>query len=114
MKQLFISLSVAAIVLTGCTATKSASGDIGTKEVLPAGADGSSPEKAIVIQEKTEGAGVDAEYAWLKKYYPGYTFIGQTLDFSKDGRPYDVMHIKTAEGKKKDVYFDISNYYGKW
>src|ERR1700730_6082618 len=33
--------------------------------------DGSSYENAVVIKEKTETAGVDAEYKWCAVHYPG-------------------------------------------
>jgi hypothetical protein len=75
--------------------------------------DGSSYEKAIVINETGETSGVADEYAWLKEHYPGYHFKQQSLCFSKKGEPYDVLSIITAEGKDKLVYFDISKFFGK-
>jgi predicted Zn-dependent protease len=75
--------------------------------------DGSGYEKAIVIKEKTEKKGIDAEYQWLRKHYPGYTLISQSLNF-KNNKNYDILSIKTNDGEKKDVYFDISNFFGKW
>jgi hypothetical protein len=74
---------------------------------------GSSYEKAIVIKEKTEQSGVDAEYAWLKENYPEYRMGSQSLNF-KDGKPYDILSITTNSGKSIQVYFDISNFYGKF
>jgi hypothetical protein len=73
--------------------------------------DGSSPEKAIVIQETTDREGVKAEYAWLNSHYPGCKMMKQTLVSGK-GKHYDVLHIKTADGQEKDVFFDISKFYG--
>jgi hypothetical protein len=73
--------------------------------------DGSSYEKAVVISETTESAGVSAEYTWLKEYYPGYKLIKQNLGSFK-GKPYDILHIK-YKGKKKTIYFDISAFFGK-
>lgn len=77
------------------------------------GGDGSSYEKAIVIAEKTETTGVDAEYAWLRKNYPGYKVEMQSLN-QHDGKPYDILKIKTADGVEMSVYFDISNYFSKF
>src|SRR5208337_1273456 len=34
------------------------------------GADGTSFEKAVVIQAKTEGAGENEEYSWIAQHYP--------------------------------------------
>lgn len=74
---------------------------------------GSSFENAIVIEEKTETQGVSAEYKWLAKNYPGYKSESQALLYN-NSRPYDKINIKTADGKHISVYFDISNYFGKW
>lgn len=75
-------------------------------------ADGSSFEKAIVIMEKSETVGVDAEYKWLAKNYPGYKMLQQALSFYSK-KPYDILTIKTSDGDEKKIYFDISNFYGK-
>jgi hypothetical protein len=76
-------------------------------------ADGSSFEKAIFIKETHEGPGVDAEYAWIRDKYPGSIVNGQALVNQKN-KPYDIIHITTADGTKTDIYFDISNFYGKF
>lgn len=68
--------------------------------------DGSSVEKAVIAES------VPWEYDWLNQYYPGYEFHMQSLRFI-DNKPYDVLNITTAQGKKKDVYFDISGFFGK-
>ena len=75
--------------------------------------DGSSYEKAIIIKAAHEKEGVDAEYAWLRNKYPGYSTRGQSLNNYKN-KPYDIIHITTADGKQLDVYFDISNFFGKF
>ncbi len=74
--------------------------------------DGSSFEKAIIIEETSEKAGVPAEYEWLRKHYPGYKKIKQSLR-QYQGRYYDILLIK-HNGKKKTVYFDIDNFFGRW
>lgn len=75
--------------------------------------DGSSIEKAIVITETNEWDGVAAEYIWLDENYPGHTVLGQELIFEED-KPYDIVSIKTQAGETKDIFFDISNFYGKF
>ena len=75
--------------------------------------DGSSFEKAIIITETSERQGIDAEYAWIRKQYPGSKTAGQALTY-RDKKPFDIIHIITADDKKLDVYFDISNFYGKF
>lgn len=74
--------------------------------------DGSSYEKAIIITDTTETAGIKAEYKWLAQHYPGYKMKKQALSYH-NGKPYDILYIK-HKGKKKKVYFDISNFFGKW
>ncbi|MER3499236.1 MAG: hypothetical protein C4308_11695 [Chitinophagaceae bacterium] len=75
--------------------------------------DGSSFETAIIIEEKTEGPGVKAEYTWLRENYPGYTLIRQSLSH-KDGRHYDVMEIETKNHERNTIYFNITNFFAKW
>ena len=75
--------------------------------------DGSSFEKAIVIKEKNSMSGVEAEYAWIKHYFPGSKLKGQYLVNHKN-KPYDILEIITADGKEKSIYFNISNFFGKF
>jgi len=74
--------------------------------------EGTSYEKAIVIKEKNERTGVDAEYAWLRQRYPGCITKNQTLTFHEK-KPYDIITIVTKDGNEISVYFDISNFFGK-
>jgi hypothetical protein len=106
----FISCSSPRKATTTGTATTS-------RPAAPAAAvevrDGLSFEKAIIITEKTESAGVAAEYRWLKEHYPGYTMKMQALSFH-DKKPYDLLSIVTSAGKEITIYFDISGFYGKF
>jgi tetratricopeptide (TPR) repeat protein len=71
------------------------------------GSMGTTAETAIVVGSVSE------EYQWLRKYYPGYQMIMQSL-VSVDGTPYDILNFKTADGVEMSVYFDISSFFGKW
>jgi hypothetical protein len=75
--------------------------------------DGSSFEKAIVIKADNEIDGVTAEYDWLKSKYPGYKLNLQKLVMHND-KPYDLLTIITQKGEEKVIYFDISNFFGKF
>jgi hypothetical protein len=78
------------------------------------GGDGSSVEKAIVIKgAKNSEVGIKSEYAWLAKNHPGYKMRQQSLK-AKDGKRYDVLEITTKEGKDVEVYFDITEFFGKF
>lgn len=114
-KALFIPVI---ILFVACHSSKKAStANVKTEQTATTpenpDADGSSYEKAIVIQETSETKGVSAEYGWLKKKYPGYKMQSQALNF-KDKKPYDILNIETSDGEKKAVYFDISNFFGKF
>jgi len=113
MKKIVLIVFVA--IMAACSSSKhstSASNITAQTADIPS-ADGSSFEKAIVIQEKSETTGVSAEYKWLREHYPGYKSKGQSL-MNHDKKPYDVLSIVTADGTDKKVYFDISNYFGKF
>jgi hypothetical protein len=75
--------------------------------------DGSSFEKAIVLNEKSTGAGIKAEYAWVKEKYPDSKVVKQAL-MHKGKRSYDVLTVQKAAGGTEEVYFDITSFYGKW
>jgi len=53
------------------------------------------------------------EHDWLEIHYPDYTLIEQSL-IADGGKHYDVMPIKTANGEEKKIYFDISDFFGKF
>lgn len=67
---------------------------------------GSSFEKAVFVKSIPE------EYQWLRDYYPGHSVLRQTLMFHGE-KPYDVIMIRTLDGETIDVYFDISDFFGK-
>lgn len=75
--------------------------------------DGTSLQKAIMIEEKNESAGIYAENEWIRDHCPGYRKSSQSLVFDKK-RPYDIITIVNQEGDTKKVYFDISNFFGKF
>jgi hypothetical protein len=76
-------------------------------------APGTSVATAIVlpgIQHETQG--VDAEYAYIKKNYPGAKLKAQSLIPDK-GRQYDAIQITGADGATRTIYFDITAWFGK-
>ena len=74
---------------------------------------GSSYRTAIVVPATNEISGVQWEYAYIRTHYPGSKFMYQALD-SHGGKPYDIMTFKTADGKQRTLYFDISGYFGRY
>jgi hypothetical protein len=77
------------------------------------GGDGSSKEQAIIILgAANETAGVDAEYDYLESKYGVFEIESQTYIGDKD-KSYDVLNIKLADGIREEIWFDITNFYGK-
>lgn len=107
MKKIAI-LSILLILVFSCKTTKNISNSGSSN-----GGDGSSFEKAIIINKTNEMDGIAAEYDWIKNHYPGYINLGQELVYNKN-KPYDIINIKTAEGQTKSIYFDISAFFGKF
>lgn len=76
----------------------------------------------VKVHAHTHLLGIRAEYEWLKRRYPGYDRVSQgvtTLDLLKGGQKYsrdqvhfDLLAIRLADGRDKEVYFDISDFYG--
>jgi hypothetical protein len=94
---------------TSTAATTSAA----PKAVSYAGGDGSRCEQRVVVQGVTgELEGVSAEYDWLARKYPGYKRKYQSLT-KCDGKPADKLTVETTSGDSVDVYFDISDFFGK-
>ena len=102
-------------LLSACTTTAPSSTPH-KREANPAAAtvtsDGLSYDTAIVIHEKDEGTGVKAEYVWIRANLPGFRPAGQSLQFH-NGKSYDIIHVESASDEKRDVYFDISEFFGK-
>ena len=114
MKKIFVIILIGAVFVS-CSSTKKSTTANNSSHISTetnSTADGSSYEKAIVINEKSEGPGVNAEYKWLKENYPGYVLKGQHMGYSGK-KIFDIIDIKTADGESKSVYFDITNFYGK-
>ena len=113
LKNAFISILVSLFFVACSTSQKTASRPVSNVQQNSSGdRDGSSFEKAVIIDAKNETTGVDAEYVWLKENYPGYKTLSQSLNHS-NSKPFDIINIQTSTGEKKKVYFDISKFFGK-
>jgi len=77
-----------------------------TKSIQTSINDASSIEKAIKVSSVPE------EYEYVRKVCANCKVISQALIFDKK-KPYDLLKVKTAEGKEVYYYFDISKFYGK-
>ncbi len=109
-----ILILLSGFLFTACSSSKSISNLSSTKGTVQTSTnDGTSFENAVVIHEKTETKGIAAEYAWLDAHYPGYKIKSQSLKMNKK-RVYDVLSFKTKQGKDMEIYFDITDFFGKF
>ena len=77
------------------------------------GGDGSDcNNRILIIGAINEPVGIQAERFWLNKHFPGCKNTHQEL-FRCDGKPVDWITIQTAEGKTREVVFDVSEFVGK-
>ncbi|MEI9945401.1 MAG: hypothetical protein WDN26_14435 [Chitinophagaceae bacterium] len=92
MRTISLLLAFTVFIISCSPSKKSTSGDGNTTSATTSdnsGNDGSSFEKAIVINESGESKGVAAEYKWVRENYPGSTVMGQSLG-SKGSKHYDI------------------------
>ena len=77
---------------------------------------GETIEESIIILAKDEHEGVSAEYEYLEKKYgkqPDNWNRGFQRLIDKDNKAYDVIEIIFPDGSKKEVFFNITDFYGK-
>ena len=112
MKKIFF-LTIVSLFLCSVSFAKGSLRDTSHRRDSIIIRDGSSFDKAIIIADTTESAGISAEYRWLDYHYPGCKTGSQSLSYHNK-KPFDILYIKTKNKESKEVYFDISNYFGKW
>ena len=81
------------------------------------GEDGSSKKESIVILgAANENEGIDAEYKWLEKKY-GKQNIHWELNLQElvdeGDKQFDLLKIKFTNDEVKEIWFDISDFYGQ-
>jgi hypothetical protein len=85
---------------------------VSTANVTFSGGQGAGCDDAVVVHATNESEGVRAEYEWIRRQYPGSRTGSQGLGSCKTA--VDVIDITTREGEKKQIYFDISSFFGKY
>lgn len=77
------------------------------------GGNGSSKEKAIIILgAENEWQGIDVEYKCIERKV-GYFEIESQTFLDEGDRKYDFMKVEGVTGKKAELWFDITDFYGK-
>ncbi len=71
----------------------------------------------VKINAITHLLGLNAEYKWIKKYYPNYRTRSQslfTIDVNENQSLYfDKLTLENDKEHKKVIYFDISAFYNE-
>ena len=79
--------------------------------------DGSTAEKAVVVNATTSQIGIPAEYTYLERVC-GKTGVDYTLveqrQMDKNGREYDILEIELKDGTVRSYWFDITSFFGRW
>ena len=77
------------------------------------GGNGSNKEKAVIILgADNELKGIDAEFNYIERKV-GYFDIESQNFLDEGDKKYDCMNVVGVTGKKKELWFDITDYYGK-
>jgi hypothetical protein len=81
------------------------------------GGGGESPAAAVIIKgAKDIVVGIAAEYYYLERKYGrqnvNWKLISQNL-LHKQDKHLDLLIIQLADGSQKEVYFDITEFFGK-
>lgn len=117
MKSGFLIVCLVYLSFLACSTSKKtaldSSSDTAVVAVAEEQQDGSSFEKAVIIKEKSTMAGIGAEREWIRNRYPGSKKIQQALAH-RGKKSYDIITIETENGGRKDIYFDITRFFGKF
>ena len=95
-------LVLAVLGLGACASTSSTTRNAASQS----GPDGLSCATRVVAPS------VPWEYTWVRDHYPGSQVVMQSLG-ECDGAPADELHVKTADGRRISLFFDISSFFGK-
>jgi hypothetical protein len=81
------------------------------------GGEGESPETAVIIKgAQNIIVGTAAEYYYLETKYGRqnvkWELLSQNL-LHRQGRHFDLLRLRFVDGSPKEVYFDITEFFGK-
>jgi len=63
-----------------------------------------TPHNAIIVHN------ISDEYAWIEHHYPDGMVVMQRVTH-RDGKPFDILTLRSANGDEQDVYFDIAAFF---
>jgi hypothetical protein len=79
------------------------------------GGDGSSRDRAVVVNSKLTSMGIPAEYGWIHAHYgtPGGDWIHKGQSLIETGeKKLDEIVIELRDGSQRAIYFDVSSFFG--
>jgi len=81
------------------------------------GGPGDAMDNAIVIKGAPNNQqGIDAEYYYLEKKFGRFKVdwkLNKQRLLHKGNKKFDLMQIELKDGTRKDIYFDITDFFGK-
>lgn len=99
---------ITALLAAGLVGCQSIPGNTG----LSRHGDGSTPDQAVDLSNaRTEFEGIRAEKAWIDLHFPGAEVASQALITRP--KAMDLLTITLPSGGTREVYFDISSFFGK-
>ena len=69
--------------------------------------DGSTIERAVLVDAPNSMEAIAFERQWLARHYPGWRKGRQSLRH-QNGRAYDLIQISGPSSENKSIYFDIT------
>lgn len=72
-----------------------------------------STNDGLTIENARKVKSIAEEYEYIKENCDNCELLGQAL-IQHNGKPYDELVVKKADGKEVSYYFDISSFFGKW
>jgi hypothetical protein len=79
----------------------------------PSSPQGTGCDDLVVIEAPDTDTGIDAEDTWIRRHYPGHRKVRQSL-VSCDETMVDLIEIEGPNGERREVFFDISSFFGRW
>ena len=102
----YVAAALITILLAACQTTSAGPGAAHNDA-----ADGLTANTAIRLDAKNTSEGIAAERRWIQHNYPGAKVKSQSLLMTP--RPMDQIEIELPSGESRDLYFDISSFFGK-
>lgn len=81
------------------------------------GGDGSTEQNAVIINASSSLIGIPSEYEFIQSQYgvKGSDWeLEQQMQYDNNSRSYDIIEIRLSNGISKKIFFDITNFYGKF